>query len=81
MSPQCGFASTEEGNQLTEEQWTKLKYVVNELLGSAISTILNSKNTKLDELTLCFQSMSMFNKAYCLIIARVEDTYCTTHLV
>ncbi|MCQ9903608.1 hypothetical protein L6D11_16310, partial [Staphylococcus aureus] len=32
-------ASTEEGNQLTEEeQWTKLKYVVelsNELLGSA----------------------------------------------
>lgn len=39
LSPQCGFASTEEGNQLTEEdQWTKLKYVVelsNELLGSA----------------------------------------------
>ena len=39
LSPQCGFASTEEGHQLTEEeQWTKLKYVVelsNELLGSA----------------------------------------------
>ncbi|MEJ7474792.1 5-methyltetrahydropteroyltriglutamate--homocysteine methyltransferase, partial [Staphylococcus saprophyticus] len=39
LSPQFGFASTEEGNQLTEEeQWTKLKYVVelsNELLGSA----------------------------------------------
>ncbi|PTK67168.1 5-methyltetrahydropteroyltriglutamate--homocysteine S-methyltransferase [Staphylococcus borealis] len=39
LSPQCGFASTEEGNQLTEEeQWAKLAYVVelaNELLGSA----------------------------------------------
>lgn len=29
LSPQCGFASTEEGNVLTEEdQWNKLKYVV-----------------------------------------------------
>ena len=29
LSPQCGFASTEEGNQLTEEeQWRKLGYVV-----------------------------------------------------
>lgn len=29
LSPQCGFASTEEGNQLTEEeQWHKLAYVV-----------------------------------------------------
>lgn len=29
LSPQCGFASTEEGNQLTEEeQWNKLAYVV-----------------------------------------------------
>lgn len=29
LSPQCGFASTEEGNVLTEEeQWEKLKYVV-----------------------------------------------------
>lgn len=29
LSPQCGFASTEEGNQLTEEeQWKKLSYVV-----------------------------------------------------
>lgn len=39
ISPQCGFASTEEGNRLTEEeQWAKLEYVVelaNELLGSA----------------------------------------------
>ena len=74
MSPQCGFASTEEGNQLTEEeQWTKLKYVVelsNELLGALISTILNSKNTKLDEPNFVFLVYwSMFNKAYCLIIA------------
>lgn len=30
LSPQCGFASTEEGNILTEEdQWTKIKHVVN----------------------------------------------------
>ncbi|GMA57781.1 hypothetical protein GCM10025858_22840 [Alicyclobacillus sacchari] len=29
LSPQCGFASTEEGNLLTEdEQWTKLAHVV-----------------------------------------------------
>jgi len=29
LSPQCGFASTEEGNSLTEEQqWAKLKLVV-----------------------------------------------------
>ncbi|MCJ8007104.1 5-methyltetrahydropteroyltriglutamate--homocysteine S-methyltransferase [Lederbergia wuyishanensis] len=29
LSPQCGFASTEEGNLLTEEeQWDKLRYVV-----------------------------------------------------
>lgn len=29
LSPQCGFASTEEGNILTEqEQWNKLKHVV-----------------------------------------------------
>ncbi|MBO0991888.1 5-methyltetrahydropteroyltriglutamate--homocysteine S-methyltransferase [Bacillus sp. SD088] len=29
LSPQCGFASTEEGNLLTEEeQWEKLRYVV-----------------------------------------------------
>jgi 5-methyltetrahydropteroyltriglutamate--homocysteine methyltransferase len=29
VSPQCGFASTEEGNVLTEEeQWAKLKLVV-----------------------------------------------------
>ena len=29
VSPQCGFASTEEGNLLTEEeQWAKLKLVV-----------------------------------------------------
>ncbi|MBJ7221858.1 MULTISPECIES: cobalamin-independent methionine synthase II family protein [unclassified Brenneria] len=29
LSPQCGFASTEEGNSLTEEQqWNKLKRVV-----------------------------------------------------
>ncbi|MBC2018266.1 5-methyltetrahydropteroyltriglutamate--homocysteine S-methyltransferase [Listeria seeligeri] len=29
LSPQCGFASTEEGNILTEEQqWEKLRYVV-----------------------------------------------------
>ncbi|ENH97821.1 methionine synthase vitamin-B12 independent [Gracilibacillus halophilus YIM-C55.5] len=30
ISPQCGFASTEEGNLLTEdEQWKKLEHVVN----------------------------------------------------
>lgn len=29
LSPQCGFASTEEGNSLTEEQqWNKLRLVV-----------------------------------------------------
>ena len=28
LSPQCGFASTEEGNILTEEeQWAKLKLI------------------------------------------------------
>ncbi|MFC3418526.1 5-methyltetrahydropteroyltriglutamate--homocysteine S-methyltransferase [Salinicoccus hispanicus] len=37
LSPQCGFASTHHGNELTEEaQWAKLKYIVSlseELLG------------------------------------------------
>ena len=29
LSPQCGFASTEEGNVLAEEeQWTKLRLIV-----------------------------------------------------
>ena len=29
LSPQCGFASTEEGNSLTEdEQWAKLERIV-----------------------------------------------------
>ncbi len=29
LSPQCGFASTEEGNTLAEdEQWAKLKMIV-----------------------------------------------------
>jgi 5-methyltetrahydropteroyltriglutamate--homocysteine methyltransferase len=29
VSPQCGFASTEEGNLLSEEeQWAKLKLAV-----------------------------------------------------
>ncbi len=29
LSPQCGFASTEEGNSLTEaEQWQKIRLVV-----------------------------------------------------
>ena len=29
LSPQCGFASTEEGNVLTEdEQWAKFKLIV-----------------------------------------------------
>ena len=29
LSPQCGFASTEEGNVLTEEQqWAKMREVV-----------------------------------------------------
>jgi len=29
LSPQCGFASTEEGNVLSEdEQWAKLRLVV-----------------------------------------------------
>ena len=33
LSPQCGFASTEEGNILTEaEQWKKLEMIV-ELAG------------------------------------------------
>lgn len=28
LSPQCGFASTEEGNLLTEEeQWTKIVFI------------------------------------------------------
>lgn len=28
LSPQCGFASTEEGNALTEEEeWNKLKFI------------------------------------------------------
>lgn len=28
LSPQCGFASTEEGNKITEEeQWNKIKLV------------------------------------------------------
>jgi 5-methyltetrahydropteroyltriglutamate--homocysteine methyltransferase len=39
LSPQCGFASTEQGNALTEdEQWAKLGFVVgvaNEVWGSA----------------------------------------------
>ncbi|MBO1198847.1 5-methyltetrahydropteroyltriglutamate--homocysteine S-methyltransferase [Staphylococcus simiae] len=39
LSPQCGFASTEEGNHLTEEQqWQKLAYVVElaeEIFGTA----------------------------------------------
>ncbi len=39
LSPQCGFASTEEGNKLTEDaQWKKLAYVVeiaNEVFGTA----------------------------------------------
>jgi 5-methyltetrahydropteroyltriglutamate--homocysteine methyltransferase len=29
LSPQCGFASTEEGNTLTEQQqWDKLRFIV-----------------------------------------------------
>jgi 5-methyltetrahydropteroyltriglutamate--homocysteine methyltransferase len=29
LSPQCGFASTEEGNVLSEdEQWAKLRMIV-----------------------------------------------------
>ena len=29
LSPQCGFASTEEGNELTEDQqWAKMREVV-----------------------------------------------------
>jgi 5-methyltetrahydropteroyltriglutamate--homocysteine methyltransferase len=29
LSPQCGFASTHHGNNLTEEQqWEKLKFIV-----------------------------------------------------
>lgn len=27
LSPQSGFASTEEGNTLTEEEWNKLKFI------------------------------------------------------
>ncbi|HJF68067.1 5-methyltetrahydropteroyltriglutamate--homocysteine S-methyltransferase [Staphylococcus kloosii] len=38
LSPQCGFASTEEGNKLTEEeQWKKLAYVV-EIANDVFST-------------------------------------------
>lgn len=40
LSPQCGFASTEEGNSLTEEQqWDKLRLVVDiagRVWGSAV---------------------------------------------
>jgi 5-methyltetrahydropteroyltriglutamate--homocysteine methyltransferase len=40
LSPQCGFASTEEGNILTEEeQWAKLEMIVNlaeEVWGSEV---------------------------------------------
>ena len=40
LSPQCGFASTMEGNLLTEdEQWRKLKLVVDtakDVLGSSV---------------------------------------------
>ena len=39
LSPQCGFASTEEGNVLTEEeQWKKLaliRSIVEEVWGNA----------------------------------------------
>lgn len=29
LSPQCGFASTHHGNELTEDaQWKKLEYIV-----------------------------------------------------
>jgi 5-methyltetrahydropteroyltriglutamate--homocysteine methyltransferase len=42
LRPQCGFASTEEGNALTEdEQWTKLEMIVevaDEVWGSKEST-------------------------------------------
>ena len=38
LSPQCGFASTEEGNNLTEEQqWAKLalvKQIADEVWGA-----------------------------------------------
>ena len=40
LSPQCGFASTEEGNVLTEDQqWAKLKMIVDiskEVLGKSV---------------------------------------------
>lgn len=30
LSPQCGFASTEHGNNLTEkQQWNKVKHIIN----------------------------------------------------
>ena len=42
LSPQCGFASTEEGNTLTEdEQWAKLRMIVevaDEVWGVVAST-------------------------------------------
>lgn len=39
ISPQCGFASTEEGNKLTEEdQWKKIKHVI-EIAESVWGTI------------------------------------------
>ena len=42
LSPQCGFASTEEGNLLTEdEQWAKLAFVV-EVAGRNLGTCLTA---------------------------------------
>ncbi|MGV3464175.1 MAG: 5-methyltetrahydropteroyltriglutamate--homocysteine S-methyltransferase [Heyndrickxia sp.] len=39
LSPQCGFASTEEGNKLTEEdQWNKIKHII-EIAESVWGTI------------------------------------------
>ncbi len=44
LSPQCGFASTEEGNVLAEdEQWAKLRMVVelaNEVWGGTVDRTL-----------------------------------------
>ncbi len=42
LSPQCGFASTAEGNLLTEdEQWAKMK-----LVADTVQRVLELKNSR-----------------------------------
>ena len=50
LSPQCGFASSEEGNTLAEEeQWAKLRLAVDVALGAASKTDLEEVFATLDE--------------------------------